>query len=110
LPVPRTSVGKRSVKIGRLQAIDRPGEGPLQGKANGDPSEVGGVEIKRGDKQPMTAGMIIARRRPIWSPTKPQNPMAKKTMALCRMLGRATSPGLSFKSFGSQDANMAIMA
>ena len=93
-------------QIGRLQAIDGPRKSPLEREANRDPGEIRGVEVKRSDK---AAGIMMARRRPTWSPTKPQNPMAKKTMALCKMLGRATSPGLSFKSFCSQEANMAIM-
>src|SRR5215468_7247745 len=49
-------------------------------------------------KQPTMAGMMIPSRRPILSPTKPQNP---NTTALCRTFGSATSPGLSFRSFCS---------
>jgi hypothetical protein len=56
-------------------------------------------------KMPTTAWMIIDQRRPAWSATQPQNPLARNATAFASAIGNATIAGSTCRSFWRCVAN-----
>jgi hypothetical protein len=58
---------------------------------------------------PNNPGMIIAQRRPMRSPAKPQAPLDKKTTRFAKMIGVAIIAGLKPRSFCRCVANIPLI-